>query len=68
MQLSRSSLIRGESAQFPVRTNAESIPAPIIADFAEYALESVSRATACLFKATALRAVAPGRFWGGLRH
>jgi hypothetical protein len=53
MQVSRSSLIPGESVQFPVRTSAESIPAPIVADFAEYALKSVSRATACLFKASA---------------
>ena len=53
MQVSRSSLIPGESARFPVRTNAESIPAPIVAGFAEYALKSVSRATACLFKASA---------------
>jgi hypothetical protein len=53
MQVSRSSLIPGESAQFPMRANAESIPAPIVADFAEYALKSVSRATACLFKAPA---------------
>jgi hypothetical protein len=60
MQESRSSLIPGESAQFPVRTNAESIPAPIVADFAEYALKKAS-APGCKRAQVKINAAAPIR-------